>query len=127
MLSILILETISFIQPTNYALSSASPSKDFYVGVTFGGNTTAEAKTLINEVKNYTNVFVVDSLPISQNEAEMYEICDYAVQNGLHIIVYFAWFSEYWQANFLDTAKQRWGEKFLGVYLYDEPGGVQLG
>ncbi len=126
LLSILILEAISLDQPTNYALSLASPSKDFYVGVTFGGNTTAEAKTLINEVKNYTNVFVVDSLPISQNEAEMYEICDYAAQSGLHIIVYFAWFSEYWQANFLDTAKQRWGEKFLGVYLYDEPGGVQL-
>jgi hypothetical protein len=126
LLSILILETISFVQSTNYALSSGSPSKDFYVGVTFGGNTIAEAKVLIDEVKNYTNVFVVDSLPISQNESEMNEICDYAVQNGLHIIVYFAWFSQYWQANFLDTAKQRWGEKFLGVYLYDEPGGVQL-
>ena len=126
LLSVLILETISFIQPTTYGLDSASPSKDFYSGVSFGGNTTSEAKTLINEVKNYTNVFVVDSFPISQNEAEMYEICDYAVQNGLHLIVYFAWFSEYWQANFLDAAQQRWGEKFLGVYLYDEPGGVQL-
>jgi hypothetical protein len=126
LLSILIFETISFVQPTNYALSSGSPTKNFYVGVTFGGNTTTEAKVLIDEVKNYTNVFVVDSLPISQNEAEMNEICDYAIQNGLHIIVYFAWFSEYWQANFLDTAKQRWGEKFLGIYLYDEPGGVQL-
>jgi len=126
LLFILILETFSFVQPANYALSSGSPTKNFYSGVTFGGNTTVEAKALIDEVKNYTNVFVVDSLPISQNEAELNEICDYAVQNGLHIIVYFAWFSEYWQANLLDTAKQRWGEKFLGVYLYDEPGGVQL-
>ncbi len=126
LLSILILESISYVQPTNYNLSTGSPTKNFYVGVTFGGNTTEEAKVLINEVKNYTNVFVVDTLPISQNESEMNEICDYAVQNGLHIIVYFAWFSQYWQANFLDTAKLRWGEKFLGVYLYDEPGGVQL-
>jgi len=126
LLFVLILETISFVQTGNYTLSSASPTKDFYVGVTFGGNTAEEAKLLIDEVKNYTNVFVVDSFPISQNEEELNEICDYAVQNGLHIIVYFAWFSDYWQANLLDTAKQRWGEKFLGVYLYDEPGGVQL-
>jgi hypothetical protein len=126
LLSILILETISFVQPTNYALSTGTPAKEFYVGVTFGGNTATEAKILIDEVKNYTNIFVIDSLPISQNEAELNEICNYAVQNGLHIIVYFAWFSQYWHANWIDTAKQRWGEKFLGLYLYDEPGGVQL-
>ena len=68
LLSILILETISFVQPTNFGLSSGKPAKDFYAGVTFGGNTTAQAKILIDEVKNYTNVFVVDSLPVSQTK-----------------------------------------------------------
>jgi len=126
LLAILILETIAFVQPTNYALSTGNPAKDFYVGVTFGGDTATEAKTLIDQVKNYSNLFVIDSLLISQNEAELNEICNYAVQSGLHILVYFAWFSQYWQANWLDTAVQRWGVKFLGVYLYDEPGGVQL-
>ena len=126
LLSVLILEAIAFVQPNDYGVSTGTPAKDFSVGVTFCGNTTAEAKSLIDQVKNYTNVFVIDSLPISQNEAELNTICNYAVQCGLHIIVYFAWFSQYWQANWLDTAEQRWGGKFLGVYLYDEPGGIQL-
>lgn len=112
LLSILILETIAFVQPNDYGVSTGNPAKDFFVGVTFGGNTIAEAKSLIDQVKNYTNVFVIDSLPISQNEAELNEICNYAIQCGLHIIVYFAWFSQYWQANWLDTAGQRWGENF---------------
>ncbi len=126
LLAILALETIAYVQPTNYGVSAGNPSKEFYVGVTFGGTTETEAKLLIDQVRSYTNVFVIDSLPISQNETELNGICNYAVKSGLHIIVYFAWFSQYWQANWLDIAAQRWGEKFLGVYLYDEPGGVQL-
>ena len=124
--SVLTLGSISFVLPDYHWTSSGSATKDFYCGVTFCGNTTAEAKLLIDRVKNYTNVFVVQSLPISKNEAVLNEICNYAVDSGLYIIVYFRWFDEYWQACWLDTARQRWGEKFLGVYLYDEPGGLQL-
>ena len=32
-----------------------------YVGVAFGGSTTAQAKLLIDRAKNYTNLFVLDS------------------------------------------------------------------
>ena len=41
-----------------------------YVGVAFGGNTTAQAKLLIDRTKSYTNLFILDSgiNPISTNE-----------------------------------------------------------
>ena len=123
---------------TSYSVGSQpKPNPNVYVGVAFGGNTTEEAKALIDEVKGYTNLFILDSgrNAITQNETAVNEICDYAVSNGLSVIVNVGveaagdnsrgWFwnqpltvSEQWKA--------MWGSKFLGMYYNDEPGGIQL-
>jgi hypothetical protein len=129
LLNILILSTVIFIQYSPSTTSEAfEDNTRFYMGVTFCGNTTAEAKLLIDRVKDYTNLFVLQSGPISKNETAINEICDYAVDSGLKIIVYFGWFDHDhpWQILWLDYAKQRWQDNFLGVYYYDEPGGIQI-
>jgi len=85
-------------------------------------------------VKDYTNLFVLQSGPVSENETATNEICDYAVDAGLDIIVYFGDLQPkilldkdlLWRLSWLSTAKQYWGDKFLGVYYYDEPGGNWL-
>jgi hypothetical protein len=116
--------------------SKANPN--VYVGVAFGGNTTEEAKVLIDRVKSYTNLFILDSgrNAISENQTSVEEICDYAVSQGLSVIINLgirdvldtnrSWF---WQQP-LNVTKQlwteRWGSKFLGIYYNDEPGGLQL-
>ncbi len=101
---------------------------DFHVGVAFCGNTTAEAKLLIDRVKDYTNLLVVQSGPVSVNETSMNEIVNYATAADLDVIVYFGWWNpnQTWQIPWLDYAKQRWGDRFIGVYLNDEQGGIQL-
>jgi hypothetical protein len=108
-----------------------------YVGIAFGGNTTSQAKLLIDKAKNYTNLFVLDSgrNAISRNQSSVEEICDYAVSKGLSVIINLGindvleanqttWF---WQQP-LNSTKQRWtdmwGDKFLGIYYNDEPGGI---
>ncbi len=110
-----------------------------YVGVAFAGNTTTQAIEQIDRVKTYTNLFILDSgrNPISRNESAVYQICDYAVANGLNVILNLGindiiqtnestWF---WQESMTDIKQnftQRWGAKFIGVYYNDEPGGIQL-
>jgi hypothetical protein len=103
----------------------------FYIGVTFCGNTTTEAKLLIDKVKDCTNLFVLQSWPISNNETDTTEICDYAVASGLNIIVNLGVNQTYdrdwtWQFPWLESAEQRYGNQFLGTYYDDEPAGVQL-
>ena len=110
-----------------------------YVGVAFGGNTTQEAKLLIDKISGFTNLFILDSgrNPISRNQSSVEEICSYAVSKGLSVIVNLGiddvletnektWF---WDQS-LNSTKQRWtdmwGNKFLGVYYNDEPAGIQL-
>jgi hypothetical protein len=110
------------------AQSPAYLKAGFHVGVSFCGNTTAEAKLLVDRVKTYTNLFVIQSGPVSTNETAMNEIMNYAVGANLDVIVFFGYFypNITWQIPWLDYAKQQWGDKFLGIYLNDEPAGQTL-
>ena len=107
-------------------VSENKETTQFYVGVTFCGNTTAEAKLLIDRVKNYTNLFVLQSGSLQQNQTAINEIGDYAVASGLNYLVYFGTNNLLFDASWFDTAKQRWGDHFLGVYNGDEPAGKRL-
>ena len=126
---------------------STNVGSNVFVGVTFGSNSVKEAKALIDKAKDFTNLFVVDSWDVSTNETALTEICDYAVDANLSVMVYFdfiyynltrtigsiynssSW-EDYgispWHVPWLSSAEKRWGDRFLGVYLYDEPGGTQI-
>ena len=131
------------IPATYMAYSSVNKPKGdpgAYIGITFCGNTVQEARLVIDKVKSYTNLFIMDSPrnPISDNQTSLEEICDYAVSNGLSIIINMgikdvtnpAGWNWFWQTQSLDAIKQRWiqrwGDKFLGIYYNDEVGGLQL-
>ena len=112
-----------------YSIWNVSVSDEFLFGVAFGHETVEEAKLLIDKVKNYTNLFVIASWAVSLNETALNEICDYAVQADLKFMVYFDLVSRItypWHQEWLDTATEKWGDYFLGVYLRDEPGGKQI-
>jgi hypothetical protein len=109
--------------------NNAYAEDTLFFGVTFGLDTADEAKLLIDKVKSYTNLFIVDSWTIASNETALNEVCDYAVKANLKFIVFFDFISHVtysWHLPWLENAKERWGDKFLGVYLYDEPGGRQI-
>ena len=113
----------------HYSSKNEVSEEDFFVGVSFGGNTTSQAKQLIDKVKGYTNLFLINSWETSINETALNEVCEYAVDADLKFMVFFDFLSHIgypWHLTWLDTAKERWDEEFLGVYLYDEPGGRQI-
>lgn len=107
------------------------PPEEFFFGVSYGLQTVHEAKLLIDKVKGYANFFIVNNWDITTNETSLNEICDYTSDSGLSFIVFFDFISlsEHgypWHSDWVITAKDRWGDKFLGIYIYEETGGKQI-
>ena len=60
LLVILLVSAISI--PIIYNENNKGETEDnFYFGVSFGGNTTSQAKLLIDKVKGYTNFIIINS------------------------------------------------------------------
>jgi len=125
----IILVSVGLLYAVVHYSQETSVKDDFFFGVSFGQQTPAEAKILIDKVKDYTNLFLINSWDIATNETALGEVCNYAVQADLKFIVFFDFISRVvypWHQTWLDTAKERWGDSFLGVHLRDELGGKQI-
>ncbi|MDR0373010.1 MAG: hypothetical protein LBI79_05585, partial [Nitrososphaerota archaeon] len=153
---------VGLVAVTSLVVFSQDGQKQFYVGVTYCGRSIQEAKDLIDQVKDYTNLFILQSGTL-KNTAEVEEIGDYAIAANLHFafcntrtifpspyssdnssyIVSTTIESNDWSnGTFLiggdnvpagvrtnelaNAAKERWGERFIGVYYEDELGGKML-
>lgn len=102
-----------------------------YVGVevAYKNGTFNDVKVMVDKVKDYTNLVVIGSLDISVNQTVLTETCDYVSSTGLHFIVLFTkneTYTTYNIFNWIVDARMKYGDKFLGVYRYDEPGGNQV-
>ncbi len=128
-------------------------SPEFYVGVECGYNNITLCKALIDKTKNYTNLFIIGATDIVKNVTLLDEVCDYAYDAGLHFAMYFSPAQTYtdlgenittsytlpngtelqtpsYRSNlpigWIKSAMAKYGDRFLGAYFYDEPGGTQL-
>jgi hypothetical protein len=118
--------SVSSLQQEHNLISSSDP-EHFYVGVTYCGDSVSEAKQLIDRVKNYTNLFVIQSGSLQHGHklAQLKEIIDYAVDSNLHFIVYISQYGEILEGWF-SIFDPRWDNYFLGIYFGDELGGKML-
>jgi hypothetical protein len=126
----------NFLLPKNRAVT---PS-EFYVGVECGYNNVTLCKELINKVKDYTNLFIIGSTDIVKNTSLLDDVVDYAYQAGMYISVYFSPTQNYSALSentsvsaqstlplgWLKNATSKYGDRLVGAYVFDEPGGNQL-
>ena len=117
----------------SFNFNTNTPQKrEFYFGVEIAYGDLGDLKALVDEVKNYTNLIVLGLPEFSINQTLLNESCNYIYDSGLHFIVLFTNISQYtsWQdytpAQWVSDAMERYGNKFLAVYRWDEPGGDQL-
>jgi hypothetical protein len=131
----------------NRGSTDQSREPEFFVGVEYAiDNYSVEGcKALVDKVKNYTNFFVVDTVGITYDFYKLNEVCDYVYESGLYFMVFFLPLHEeyncttadgnhlilnmrynYYPHLWIADAREKYGDKFLGSYAMDEPGGHQL-
>ena len=132
---LIVLISVALFLTVNVA-SKQTSTRPFYVGVEFAyGNQFSQLKALVDQVKDYTNLFVIGSVGLTFNRTALDESCDYIFNSGLNFIVLFTSFTMYNATNgwvgytifdWIVDARQKYGDQFLGIYRFDEPGGNQL-
>ena len=110
-----------------YAQTENQPP-DVFFGIDVAYDNQTEFEALVNEVSAYTNLLVIGCTGITHNVVRLDEVCQYVYDRGLYFIVYKhpPPNDEIDQAQWVADAKERWGDRFLGIYLVDESGGRQI-
>lgn len=109
--------------------TSPKVNREFFVGAEYAyGDSASEVKGLVDKVKDYTNLLVLGSADLSFNESALTESCDYIAEADMHFIVMFTDITKYTYntSTWTRDAQLKYGSLFLGIYRYDEPGGIQL-
>jgi len=132
---LIVLISLSLFLAVN-VLKKQTATSPFYVGVEFAyGSQFSQLKALVDKVENYSNLIVIGSIDLTFNRTALDESCDYIFNSGLNFIVLFTSYTMYNASNgwgsytifdWIVAARQKYGDQFLGIYRFDEPGGNQL-
>ena len=102
---------------------SQNQPPDVFFGVDVAYENMTEIKELIDEISSYTNLFGIGCTGITYNVTKLDELCQYIYDKGLSFFIYT---ERFLRLQWLEDAKSRWGERFLGFYFWDENSGRQL-
>jgi hypothetical protein len=106
--------------------NAKSASPNVFVGVDAAFYGVGDVEKLVDEVKSYTNFFVIGANIITGNVTELNEVCQYANDSGLYFAPFMHLTEDYNQSQWASYARQTWGNRFWGPFVYDETGGNQI-
>ncbi len=105
-------------------------SVELFVGVDAAYDNVEEIKLFVDEVSSYTNTVILGSTGITHNFTKLNDVCQYIYDKRMYFMIYAHPISDpdelLVQCEWIIDAKPRWGDQFLGLYAFDEPGGRQL-
>ena len=96
---------------------------EFYVGVDVAYADVDKIKSLVDQIANYTNFFVIGSTGVTYNPNTLNQTIQYLTNQGLSYSVFAARASRLFSINKSVSVS---GDNFVGVYYDDEIGGNQL-
>jgi hypothetical protein len=101
-----------------------------FVGVDMAYDNVTEIKQEVDEIRPYTNTVVIGSTGITFDLEKLTDLCQYLYDRDFYFMIYAHPENESGplalQRQWILDAKPRWGDQFLGLYAFDEPGGRQL-
>jgi hypothetical protein len=112
-------------------LITKNQSKDepleIFVGIDVAYENLTETKQCVDKISNYTNIIILGCTGTTYNFTKLNEICQYVYDRGFSFIIYSEMppEGEWFLCSHIDCITQ-YGDKFLGVYAFDEGGGRQL-
>jgi hypothetical protein len=117
-----------------YGFLAHTPEKGepsgLFVGVDMAYDNVTEIKQQVDEIRPYTNTVVIGSTGITFDLEKLTDLCQYLYDRDFYFMIYAHPENESGplaiQRQWVLDAKPRWGERFLGLYGFDEPGGRQL-
>jgi len=85
-----------------------------------------------DKVAGYANLIILGSLDVTNDTAALIRVCDYLYERDFYFIIYVGFAMEGYlpprgpDQQFFSSTVNKWGDKFLGTYFFDEAGGKQI-
>ncbi len=109
---------------SNANAATTNSQQNVFLGVDVSFESVPATEQLIDQVCNYTNLFVIGCYG-NYNLTRLSVLSQYVYDKGLSFIVYTD-DPRYPSRQWLADAKNTYGDRFLGIYYFDEAGGKQL-
>jgi hypothetical protein len=106
--------------PNNDTPTTKTP---FFFGVDIAYPDLTLVKSRIDQLSAYANLIIIGCTNITYDPIKLTEVCQYIYDKNMYFMVYT---EKKIDKQWVVDAPANWGKQFLGLYVWDEPGGKQL-
>jgi hypothetical protein len=103
-----------------------------FIGVDIASGNETCVYRVADAVSGVANLIILGSLSVTEDTEALTRVCDYLYERDFYFIIYVGFAVEGIfpprgpDPDFFNTTAKQWGDKFLGAYMFDEPGGKQI-